>query len=139
HWRQLWTFLHHDDVPWNNNNAETAIKAFAQHRRGVKGQMHVKGITEYLQMLTVAQTCRYRNISFLGFLRNKKGIWENVPSNVLPSFLPFGQARLFVHRLGLKSTVQWTEWKQQGNRPDYIPSNPDKTYKDQGWNGWKDW
>jgi len=139
HWAQLWTFLHHDNVPWNNNNAEAAVKAFAQHRRGVKGQMHVRGITEYLQMLTVAQTCRYRNISFLSFLRKKKGIWENVPPEALPDFLPFEQAKLYVHRLGLERQLQWNEWKQQGNRPSFIPFAPDKTYKDKGWVDWHDW
>jgi len=139
HWEQLWTFLNHDNVPWNNNNAEAAVKAFAQHRRGVKGQMHVRGMTEYLQMLTVAQTCRYRNISFLSFLRKKKGIWGNIPAEVLPDFLPFEQARLYVHRLGLEKQIQWNEWKQQGNRPAFIPSAPDKTYKDKGWIDWHDW
>jgi len=139
HWKQLWTFLEYDNVPWNNNNAEAAVKAFAQHRRGVKGQMHVRGITEYLQMLTVAQTCRYRNISFLGFLQKRKGLWENVPPELLSAFLPFEQAKLYVHRLGFQRTTQWQEWKQQGKRPSFIPSNPDKTYEDKGWVGWRDW
>jgi hypothetical protein len=139
HWEQLWTFLHHDHVPWNNNNAEAAVKAFAQHRHGVKGQMHVRGIAEYLQMLTVAQTCRYRNISFLDFLRKKKGIWENIQMGALPGFLPFEQAKLYIHSLGFERTGQWTEWKQQGSRPLFIPSNPDKTYKDSGWMDWHDW
>jgi hypothetical protein len=139
HWKQLWTFLDHDNVPWNNNNAEAAVKAFAQHRRGVKGQMHVRGITEYLQMLTVAQTCRYRNISFLGFLQKRKGLWENVPPGILPGFLPFEQAKLYVRRLGFERTAQWQEWKQLGKRPSFIPSNPDKTYRDKGWVDWRDW
>jgi len=139
HWQQLWTFLRHDNVPWNNNNAEAAVKAFAQHRRGVKGQMGVQGITEYLQMLTVAQTCRYRNISFLGFLRKKNGIWENVPTEALPDFLPFMQARLYVHRLGFERKADWNEWKAKGNRPSFIPSSPERTYKDEGWVDWNDW
>lgn len=139
HWEQLWTFLHHDNVPWNNNNAEAAVKAFAQHRRGVKGQMHVRGITEYLQMLTVAQTCRYRNISFLSFLRKKKGIWENVPTEALPNFLPFEQAKLYIHRMGFERQIEWNEWKQEGGRPSFIPSAPDKTYKDNGWTDWHNW
>jgi predicted RecB family nuclease len=139
HWQQLWTFLNYDNVPWNNNNAEAAVKAFAQHRRGVKGQMHVRGITEYLQMLTVAQTCRYRNISFLCFLQKKKGIWENVPHEVLPGFLPFEQAKLYVHRLGFERQIQWTEWKQAGKRPPFIPSNPQVAYSNKGWVDWHDW
>lgn len=139
HWTQLWLFLNYDNVPWNNNNAEAAVKAFAQHRRGVKGQMHVRGITEYLEMLTVAQTCRYRNISFLGFLQKKKGIWENISPEALPGFLPFEQAKLYVHRLGFERTLQWKAWKTQGNRPSFIPSNPQVTYLNKGWKDWHDW
>jgi hypothetical protein len=33
----LFTFLHHDDIPWNNNNAEHAVKAFALLRRDFDG------------------------------------------------------------------------------------------------------
>ena len=33
----LFTFLDHDDVPWNNNNAEHAVKAFAMLRRDMDG------------------------------------------------------------------------------------------------------
>ena len=71
HWEECWTFLDHDGVPWNNNNAEFAVKAFAQHRRGVNGIVSQQGLTEFLGMLTVAQTCRYRNISFLDFCRGR--------------------------------------------------------------------
>lgn len=139
HWPQLWTFLRHDDVPWNNNNAEAAIKAFAQHRRGVKGQMHVSGINVFLQMLTVAQTCRYRNLSFLKLLRNKQGIWEHISPDALPGFLPFQQARLYMHQLKLQTTSEWLHWKKQGKRPNFIPSAPDKTYQQDGWQSWNDW
>jgi predicted RecB family nuclease len=138
HWEQLWTFLHYDNVPWNNNNAEAAVKAFAQHRRGVKGQMYVRGINDYLQMLSVAQTCRYRNISFLAFLRNKKGIWENIQPELLPRYLPFDQARLFVHQLKFERKAEWTAWRRK-SRPSFIPCNPEVTYKDKGWIDWHDW
>ena len=73
-WEQLWLFLHHDNIPWNNNNAEAAVKAFALYRRGVNGQVSQTGMNHYLPMLSIAQTCRYRNISFLDFLRVKKGV-----------------------------------------------------------------
>jgi len=71
HWDQCWNFLHHDRVPWNNNNAEAAIKAFAQHRRSVNGMVTASRLPQYLEMLSLAQTCRYRNISFLEALRRK--------------------------------------------------------------------
>ena len=139
HWNEMWVFLEHDDVPWNNNNAETAIKAFAQHRRGVNGQVSEKGLREYLEMLSIAQTCRYRNISHLDFLRRKAGIWENINAEALPDFLPFQQARQYIHRLGFERKQQWTDWKKAGKRPSFIPSSPEKIYKNKGWISWHDW
>jgi hypothetical protein len=64
----LFTFLSRDGVPWNNNNAEHAIKAFARLRRMIEGLSTPKGIEEYLILLSVCQTCKYSGLDFLGFL-----------------------------------------------------------------------
>ncbi|HRN70432.1 MAG TPA: IS66 family transposase [Candidatus Woesebacteria bacterium] len=68
----LFTFLHYDGVPWNNNNAEHAIKHFATYRRMVDGLLRQKGIEDYLVLLSIYQTCKYRNKSFLQFLLSKE-------------------------------------------------------------------
>jgi len=67
---KLFTFLRFDDVPWNNNNAEHAIKAFAKLRDVVAGTCTTKGMEEYLTLLSVCQTCKYRGVDFLDFLRS---------------------------------------------------------------------
>jgi len=67
---KLFTFLNHDGVPWNNNNAEHAIKAFARLRRVIEGLSTPKGIEEYLILLSVCQTCKYMGVDFLDFLRS---------------------------------------------------------------------
>ncbi len=67
---KLFTFLKHDGVPWNNNNAEHAIKAFARLRRAIEGLSTPKGIEEYLILLSVCQTCKYSGLDFLDFLRS---------------------------------------------------------------------
>ena len=67
---KLFTFLSHDGVPWNNNNAEHAIKAFARVRRAIEGLSTPKGIEEYLILLSVCQTCKYSGVDFLDFLRS---------------------------------------------------------------------
>jgi predicted RecB family nuclease len=64
----LFTFLSHDGVPWNNNNAEHAIKAFARLRRTIEGLSTPKGIEEYLILLSVCQTCKFSGLDFLNFL-----------------------------------------------------------------------
>ncbi len=56
----LFTFLRYDGVPWNNNNAEHAIKAFARLRDVMAGASSKKGIDEYLTLLSVAETCEYQ-------------------------------------------------------------------------------
>jgi predicted RecB family nuclease len=68
--QQLFTFLEHDGIPWNNNNAEHAIKAFARLRRIVTGWSSPKGIEDYLILLSICQTCKYMGVDFLDFLRS---------------------------------------------------------------------
>jgi hypothetical protein len=57
-------------VPWNNNNAENAIKAFARLRDVIAGSSTEKGTDEYLTLLSIYQTCKYSGLDFLDFLRS---------------------------------------------------------------------
>jgi hypothetical protein len=66
--QKLFTFLEYDDVPWNNNAAEHAIKSFATLRRVFGGSSTERGIQDYLVLLSVCETCRYRGINFWEFL-----------------------------------------------------------------------
>jgi hypothetical protein len=70
HRDRLSTFVDHDGVPWNNNNAPNAIKSFAALRRGIDGLSTENGIRPTLKLLSIAQTLRNKNISFLDFLRS---------------------------------------------------------------------
>jgi predicted RecB family nuclease len=67
---KLFTFLKFDGVPWNNNNAEHAVKAFAALRNIIGGVTTEKGLRDYLVLLSICQTCKYIGVDFLGFLRS---------------------------------------------------------------------
>ena len=67
---RLFTFLDYDNVPWNNNNAEHAVKAFAALRRVLDGPTNERGIRDYLVLLSIYQTCTYRGIDFFEYLRS---------------------------------------------------------------------
>ena len=67
---KLFTFLDYDGVPWNNNNAEHAVKAFATLRNVIGGCSTEKGIREYLILLSICETCKYKGLDFLDFLRS---------------------------------------------------------------------
>jgi len=69
---ELFTFLDYDGIPWNNNNAEHAIKHFAKYRRLVNGRMRTTGLKNYLVLLSLYETCRYKEIGFFNFLVSKE-------------------------------------------------------------------
>ena len=63
----MFTFLGEDEIPWNNNAAERALRHLAVQRK-ISGDFSEKGARRYLRLLAIAQTCRFQNKSFLGFL-----------------------------------------------------------------------
>ncbi len=69
---KLFTFLDYDGVPWNNNNAEHAIKAYAALRNVMRGTSTRVGTEEYLILLSICETCEYQGLDFLDFLRSEE-------------------------------------------------------------------
>ena len=72
---------------------------------------------------------------WLGYGRGKKAKSRTSSKQ----FLPFSEAREFARSLGLASTRKWREWCTLGQRPHNIPSDPQITYRDDGWVSWPDW
>jgi len=53
-------------------------------------------------------------------------------------FRTFKVARKFVRQLNLKNIKEWRAYCKSGNKPDDIPSNPQRDYKKE-WLDWMDW
>ena len=67
----------------------------------------------------------------------------NVPRNQM-QFRSFSSARAFVRALGLGSSTEWRkyiygEMPSKGRCPKDIPTNPNVSYKRDGWISWGDW
>jgi hypothetical protein len=69
---RLFEFLKHDNVFWNNNNAEMAIKLLATHTNNKIMLFSEDRMREYLQIISLYQTCVYNNVSFFKFLLSKE-------------------------------------------------------------------
>jgi predicted RecB family nuclease len=67
----LFTFLGQDGIPWNNNMAERAIRQLAVQRK-ISGRFYKRVVPQYLRLLAISQTCRFRGKSFLKFLLSKE-------------------------------------------------------------------
>jgi len=65
--QSLFTFTEHDDIPWNNNMAERAIRHLAVQRK-ISGFFFKSFAPKYLLMLGITQTCRFQDKSLLKFL-----------------------------------------------------------------------
>ena len=58
------------------------------------------------------------------------------------SWMPFEEARDFVHALELKTKDEWTCYHKgelKDKKPKDIPSGPSSIYKTKGWKNWGDW
>jgi hypothetical protein len=71
HKNTLFTFMEQDGIPWNNNMAERAIRQLAVQRK-ISGSFSENSAPHYLRMLSISQTCRFKNKSFLQFLISKE-------------------------------------------------------------------
>jgi predicted RecB family nuclease len=75
---KMFTFLDRDGVPWNNTNAEHAIKRFAKYRRHADGYFTERSLQEYLMLATVFETCEFNNVNVLRFLLSKETTLEGL-------------------------------------------------------------
>jgi len=76
--QKMFTFLVHDGVPWNNNNAEHAIKRFAKYRRDAGGRFTERTLQEYLVLASVFETCEFNNVNVLKFLLSRETTLEGL-------------------------------------------------------------
>lgn len=63
----LFTFLYHDEIPWNNNTGERALRHLAVQRK-ISGYFSKNGAKDYLRFLGIMQSCRFQNKCFLKFM-----------------------------------------------------------------------
>jgi hypothetical protein len=63
----LFVFLKYDGIPWNNNMAERALRHLAVQRK-ISGSFFSDSFKEYLILLGITQTCRFKNKPLLQFL-----------------------------------------------------------------------
>jgi len=60
------------------------------------------------------------------------------PTEKKKLYLPFNEARKFVHSLELKNQNDWIEYCKSNDKPKYIPSTPETAYKKE-WKSFGDW
>lgn len=60
-------------------------------------------------------------------------------ANQLRKYRSYEDAKLFVHKLGLKKISEWLHYSKSENKPKDIPANPSVVYKNKGWKGNGDW
>jgi len=78
-------------------------------------------------------------------LRRKKTIFDKFGDivdstfDIRNCFLEFEKAHQFVLGLNISRQREWFDYCRSGKSPSYIPSNPYKTYRGNGWISWRHW
>jgi len=70
HRENLFTFLEVEDVHWNNNAAERAIRPSVVVRKNTYGSRSDAGARNHAVLMTVGETCRMRGMNFMDFGRS---------------------------------------------------------------------
>lgn len=53
--------------------------------------------------------------------------------------LSFEEVREFIHKLNLKTYDEWKLYCESKDKPNFVPTNPQKIYKNNGWISYIDW
>ncbi len=74
--KSLFTFISHDGINWHNNSAERALRPICVQRK-ISGFLFESTTPHYLRLLSILQTCKFQNKSFLKFLLSKEKDIDN--------------------------------------------------------------
>ncbi len=115
------------------------LKSRAEWNLYTKGKIPKLGA--FPENLPVSPERKYKDSGWLGM-----GDWLGTGNvaNFQKVFLPFNEAREFVQSLDLKSLNEWCSYcvgkmPNKGIKPLDIPTNPSKTYANEGWVNMGDW
>ena len=70
--------------------------------------------------------------------RRYRGEYKSIEDWLGIEYLPFSEARAFVQRQRLKNHDDWRNYCKSGEKPPYIPSDPNSVYRSE-YKGMKDW
>ena len=115
------------------------LKSGTEWRAFYKGEMPKLG--QLPADIPAAPGRTYANKGWKGM-----GDWLGT-GNIAPylrEYRPFSEARAFARNLKLKSGAEWISFRRGkmpklGQLPADVPTNPEKSYADQGWKGMGDW
>lgn len=67
--------------------------------------------------------------------------WNGWADWLIPKFLEYEEAKKIVKSFKLKNQKEWNDYciAHTIEKTYNIPSKPNNTYKNSGWNGWKNW
>ena len=124
------------------NVHEKEFRDFESAREFVRG-LKLKGQLEWREYckssnkpddIPALPSNTYKNKGWISF-----GDWLGTGNVREKEFRDFESAREFVRELKLNGQVEWQEYCKSGNKPEDIPSQPSRTYKNKGWISYGDW
>jgi rhodanese-related sulfurtransferase len=98
-----------------------------------------KDWVEYHKNNKISNIPVYPRNTYKEFVSMGDWLGTNTVATYKKKYLPFEEARAFVHLLNFKKEEEWIVYCKSGNKPDNIPSKPRRSYKNKGWCSMGDW
>ena len=68
----------------------------------------------------------------------KDSDWQSYDDFLSSNWMSFEEAKALMQTEGIENIEQFNQWSGEGKRPDNFPPRPEITYKDSGWQGYRD-
>lgn len=134
-WEDWATFLNTDNIA----NAKVSVMFISYEEcRSVCHEMECRTQKEWDEF--AKSPLRHRTVPAAPNIVYKGKGWTSWSDFLLPKFLPYDKAKKFIQTLPFTiSTVkEWREYSASGERPMFIPGNPERVYLNKGWVNWPD-
>ena len=121
-----------------------SFRSFAEARAYVQ-TLNLKDVSEWREccrsqkLPTDIPKAPWQSYKNKGWISIGDWLGTGVVAGKFREYLPFETARAQARKLGLKSSTEWVNYCRSGKNPENIPGNPDRVYKDEGWQSWGDW
>jgi superfamily II DNA or RNA helicase len=137
-------------ISWGDwlGNHRAATKHSINNSYGVAREIVLKlGIKTIMEYTDYVKKNKQLNLpSHPEFTYKNKGwidwssfLGKNIIANRNKDFLSYEEAKIKIHEYKFSTISDWKKFSRSVDRPQNIPSTPNKAYQKKGWVSWQDW
>ena len=142
-------FIHYGDFFSNGKTAKSSINKTFEEAKEILKPHNLRYSREYHSLIRSGDLgadvslphsphSTYKSSGFISWADYLGHSDITDPARKAELWYSFEEAKNYLKTTDLVKRDDWRKYCQEGRRPDFLPSNPDKAYANCGWKGFKD-